>query len=67
VAKLCKICGRAKGPPEHGLGGVCNMVRLSNGRIVHAKRVDVGGDLHDALGDDLKIVDRWIKKDQLKK
>ena len=42
------------------------MARLSNGRIVHVKRIDPGGDLYDSIGKGgLKIVDRWIKKDQL--
>jgi hypothetical protein len=65
VAKKCPVCGREKGPPEHGLGGVCNMARLSNGHLVHATRIDPGGDLHDKLGDDLKVIDRWIKRGQL--
>jgi len=41
------------------------MARLSNGHLVHATRIDPGGDLHDKLGDDLKVIDRWIKRGQL--
>jgi hypothetical protein len=43
------------------------MVTLSDGRIVHAERVDQGGDLHDEIGDDLKVANRWIKKNDKEK
>lgn len=42
------------------------MATLSNGRIVHADRIRVGGDLHNFLGDDLKVVNLWIKENQIK-
>lgn len=38
------------------------MATLSNGRIVHASRLDAGGDLHDKIGESLKVVNRWIKR-----
>ena len=66
MAKRCDICGWPKGD-EHHFDGVCDMAELSNGRIVAAKRIDVGGDLHEELGEDLKVVNRWVKKNQLKK
>lgn len=61
MTSFCKLCMRPKGEPYHQ-GALCDMAELSNGRIVHAKRIDVGGDLHDRLGKDLKVVNRWIKK-----
>lgn len=59
--RVCGTCGRAK----HS--GLCDMVTLSDGRSVHANRVALGGDLHDKIGDDLKISNRWIKTDLLDK
>lgn len=61
MAKFCKSCNR---PKHHGL---CNMVTLSDGRSVHADRVAMGGDLHELIGDNLKIENRWIKTDLLDK
>lgn len=59
--KLCKICGRKR----HS--GFCDMATLSDGRVVHVSRIDVGGDLHEEIGDSLKVVNRWLKKDMLDK
>ncbi len=57
---LCKQCNRPKGAPFH-LFKICDLVRLSNGRSVHAARVKTGGDLHDELGKDgLRVVSRNI-------
>lgn len=61
MSKWCSLCGREKGPPEHGMGGVCNLAQLSDGRTVHASRIDLGGDLHEKLGKKLKVVNRWQK------
>lgn len=43
------------------------MATLSDGRVVHVSRIDQGGDLHDQIGEKLKVTNRWIKKDQIKK
>lgn len=43
------------------------MAKLSDGRVVHVSRIEMGGDLHDQIGDDLKIVNRWKKKNLLEK
>lgn len=55
--KICKMCNR----PKHI--GLCDMATLSDGRVVHVNRIDQGGDLHEAIGDKLKVINRWIKKD----
>lgn len=39
------------------------MVTLSNGRCVLRSRIQVGGDLHEHLGEDLKVVNVWRKFD----
>jgi signal transduction histidine kinase len=57
MAKLCNTCGR----PRHD--GLCDMVTLSDGRHVHRERVRLGGDLHDQIGDDLKVANVWRKFD----
>lgn len=62
MPSICKECGRPKGPPHHSAFGVCDMVTLSDGRHVHASRLEIGGDLREKLGDDLKIVNRWWKQ-----
>lgn len=60
MPKFCKNCNRPKGQPHH-LFGICDQVRLSDGRVVHAQRVKVGGDLHDQLDKDgLKVASRNI-------
>ena len=59
MPKICTQCGRPEGPPHHFVK-ICDTVALSDGRIVHRSRVEVGGNLHDALGPDLKIVSRNI-------
>lgn len=64
MAKLCKTCGRpntAEFHKETPFGMLCDMVTLSNGHIVARQRIELDGDLHDQLGDDLKVVKRWIK------
>jgi hypothetical protein len=44
------------------------MALLSDGRIVHSKRIDIGGDLHDQLDPKgLKVVNRFIKDEPLEK
>lgn len=43
------------------------MAELSDGRTVHVSRINIGGDLHDSLGGDLKVVNRWIKNETLKR
>jgi hypothetical protein len=58
--KFCKSCNR---PKEKG--HVCDVAELSDGRVVAAKRLDIGGDLREQIGDDLKVVNRWIKPKQL--
>jgi len=59
MSKLCTQCGRPVGLPHH-YGKICDTVQLSDGRIVHASRIEPGGNLHDLLGPDLKIVHRNI-------
>lgn len=61
MSKWCRTCGRKRHK------GLCDMVELTNGRVVHSKRVDLGGDLHEELGETLKVKNRWIKPDLLKK
>lgn len=61
MPKFCTQCGRQKHE------GVCDMATLSDGRIVRASRIDIGGDLHDSLGADLKVINRWIRKPPAKK
>jgi hypothetical protein len=47
VANFCPKCGR---PKDRNVAGhhVCDVVRLADGRVVHADRVAPDGDLHDA-------------------
>lgn len=54
----CQFCGR----PKHK--GLCDLVQLSNGKTVHASRVDsYESDVHeDILSGKVKVVNRWIKK-----
>lgn len=59
--RYCNFCGK----PKHK--GLCDMAKLSDGRVVHVSRIEMGGDLHDQIGDDLKIVNRWKKKNLLEK
>lgn len=54
--RFCSHCGR----PRHK--GLCNMAELTDGRVVHVSRIEKGGDLHDKIGSDLKVKNRWIKK-----
>lgn len=57
MSNVCRTCGRV----SHK--GLCNLVELSNGKIVHADRVDaLNGELREAIErGDIKIVNRWIK------
>jgi hypothetical protein len=55
--RVCRICGRERHK------GLCDMATLEDGRSVHTKRIDPGGDLHG----DVIVKNRWIKKDLLKK
>lgn len=57
--KMCRTCRR----PKHR--GLCDMVELTDGRIVHANRVALGGDLHNQIGDSLRVKNRWLKGEQL--
>jgi hypothetical protein len=44
------------------------MATLSDGTVVHASRIEIGGDLHDQLDKNgLKVVNRWVKKEATKK
>lgn len=62
MSNWCKRCGRKK----HA--GLCDMVELTDGRIVHARRVDIGNDVYQQLGKNgLKVKNRWIKKDMIGK
>jgi hypothetical protein len=61
----CGICNRPDGEPDHILG-VCDMARLSDGRVVHVSRLDVGGDLHDQIGDELNVLTRYITPEMRK-
>lgn len=46
--------------------GVCDMVKLSDGRVVHANRVEIGGDLREMLGDNLKVTERFVTSEMRK-
>jgi hypothetical protein len=59
MPRFCTQCGRPKGSPYH-FAGICDTATLSDGRTVHRRRVEPGGDLHDSLGSDLKVVSRRI-------
>ena len=59
MPSFCKNCNRPKGPPHH-IFGICDTVRLSDGRTVHRQRIELGGDLQFAIGDDLKVVHRNV-------
>jgi hypothetical protein len=58
VPKTCRQCGRL----AHR--GLCDMVELTDGRIVHASRVDsYSGDVHEEILRGLvQVKNRWIKK-----
>lgn len=62
MPKFCRDCGRPKDKAH-----LCDMATLTDGRVVHVSRIDVGGDLHDKIGPELQVKNRWIKKNQLKK
>jgi hypothetical protein len=53
--KICKTCGREKHK------GLCDMAELTNGRVVHVSRIEQNGDIHDQLGENLKVKNRWRK------
>lgn len=53
--KICQTCGR----PKHK--GICDMVELDDGQVVHSSRVAEGGDLEGK-----RIRNRWIKRDMIK-
>lgn len=58
MPKFCERCGRPKGAPYH-FAGICDQVRLNDGRVVMRNRVEVGGDLHDEIHEfGLKVVSR---------
>lgn len=64
MARHCGICGYPKTQEFHKrttFGLLCDMVTLSDDRIVARRRIEVGGDLHDSLGGDLKVKSRWIR------
>lgn len=69
MAKFCNQCGHEK-VRNVGRLHICDTVKLSDGRVVHASRIRIGGDLHDQLGDDLKVVHRNISaemREQMRK
>lgn len=63
--KPCPNCRRPRGLPHHVMG-VCDMVKLSDGRVVHANRVEIGGDLREMLGDNLKVTERFVTSEMRK-
>jgi hypothetical protein len=56
--RACHICGR----PKHK--GLCDMARLSDGRLVHVSRIDpYDGDVRKEIeSGTVRVVNRWIKK-----
>ena len=59
MARFCSNCGRPKGLPYH-YRGICDTVRLTDNRVVHRERIEIGGDIHDELGPTLKVEFRNI-------
>lgn len=55
---ICRTCGRTKHK------GLCDMVELSDGRTVHASRIDsYTGDVRAEIdAGSVKVRNRWIKK-----
>ena len=62
IPRWCKNCGR----PKHK--GLCNLVELSDGRLVHESRVeDYESEVHDdILMGKVKVKNRWVKKNDKK-
>lgn len=61
--KLCKTCGRAKHE------GLCDLVELSDGTLVHAIRIDAyDGDVRKRIEQgEVRVVNRWRKFNQPKR
>ena len=57
MAKLCRLCKRSKHE------GLCDMVELSDGRVVHATRIDQEGSAlaQEIKNGKIKVVNRWKK------
>lgn len=53
--KFCLYCNRPKDKSH-----ICDLVSLTDGRMVHNQRVEAGGDLRDSLGEELKIKGRNV-------
>jgi hypothetical protein len=64
MPSICKQCGRTKAR-NFGRTHICDLVTLSDGHTVHASRVAIGGDLHDSIGDKLKVIHRFITPEML--
>lgn len=58
MPSFCRTCGRAR----HA--GLCDMIELTDGRTVHANRVDdYTGDVRKQISrGEVKVKNRWIKK-----
>ena len=58
MPKFCRQCGRTK----HD--GLCNLVTLSDGRSVHADRIDrMDGDVRAQIDKgEVKVINRWLRK-----
>jgi hypothetical protein len=58
MPRTCPTCGRSKHK------GLCDLIELSDGRTVHASRVDgYGGDVRKEIdAGTVKVVNRWIRK-----
>jgi hypothetical protein len=61
--RFCSVCGRAKHK------GLCDMIELTDGRTVHASRVDaLTGDVRAEIDSGkVKVKNRWIRKPAPKK
>lgn len=63
MPNFCKQCNRPKGEPYH-LFGICDTVRLTDGRTVRRERVEIGGDLHEEIHPHgLKVESRTITQE----
>jgi hypothetical protein len=62
MPKWCITCGRQKHK------GLCDMVTLSDGRVMHRERIeDFTSDIHEEiLQGKVKVANRWIKKNDKK-
>lgn len=58
MGKFCRTCNR----PKHK--GLCDMVTLTDGRSVHASRLDkMDGDVRVQIDKgEVKVVNRWLRK-----